>query len=370
MKEGFAIGAGLIVIGLVLEMAVGPVRWAAFAFPMNWVVLAAFLLAIVVATLVRRNNYPLHFLTTHRAAVPAIVYALVLTTVMGLTCQTDDGRWLNDMLTFWPFVLIYLYIAFLLGQLVLRRITHMVRPKHKHSSSHHHHHSRNWRRDIAFLLNHGGLLVVLLCSTLGSPDVEQRRMVALLGQLESRATTDLQLVKEMPFSVELQRFILEEYADGTPSRFASEVQVVTHEGKKYNATIDVNHPLKISGWEIYQYGYDTAAGAQSRYSILELVHDPWQPYVYAGIFMMLCGALFLCFSRSYASKGLTEEEYKAMLEKEAQKKAKQAEKEKLAREFRGEGEGKSEHRHHHHHHHHSNDSDDSDDLSSHYHTER
>jgi hypothetical protein len=32
-------------------------------------------------------------------------------------------------------------------------------------------------------------------------------------------------------------------------------------------------------------------GAQSQISILELVSDPWLPLVYAGIYMMLAGAV-------------------------------------------------------------------------------
>jgi ABC-type transport system involved in cytochrome c biogenesis permease subunit len=59
------------------------------------------------------------------------------------------------------------------------------------------------------------------------------------------------------------------------------------------ATIDVNKPVEVDGWKIYQYGYNTQMGAMSQTSILELVSDPWLPLVYAGIYMMLAGAL--CF---------------------------------------------------------------------------
>ena len=40
MKEGFLIGGGLIVAGLMLELSVGPVVWDAFAWPLNGIVLA------------------------------------------------------------------------------------------------------------------------------------------------------------------------------------------------------------------------------------------------------------------------------------------------------------------------------------------
>jgi hypothetical protein len=47
----------------------------------------------------------------------------------------------------------------------------------------------------------------------------------------------------------------------------------------------------VDGWKIYQFGYDTQQGANSRISILELVSDPWLPFVYTGIYMMLAGAV-------------------------------------------------------------------------------
>ena len=97
----------------------------------------------------------------------------------------------------------------------------------------------------------------------------------------------------MPIAIELKQFIMEEYDDGTPKRFASDIQVLTQSGKNIEATVDVNKPLEVEGWKIYQYGYDTQMGARSRISILELVSDPWLPVVYTGIYMMLGGAVLM-----------------------------------------------------------------------------
>ena len=59
------------------------------------------------------------------------------------------------------------------------------------------------------------------------------------------------------------------------------------------STVDVNNPVEVEGWRIYQYSYDTQMGAMSQTSILELVSDPWLPLVYTGIYMMLAGAVCL-----------------------------------------------------------------------------
>ena len=78
-----------------------------------------------------------------------------------------------------------------------------------------------------------------------------------------------------------------------PQRFVSAVTVYTQTGDVVEDTIEVNRPLKISGWNIYQLSYDETKGRWSDVSVFELVRDPWLPAVYAGIIMMVLGAVCL-----------------------------------------------------------------------------
>ena len=279
MKEGFLIGGGLIFAGLMLELSVGPVVWEAFAWPANGIVLAGFLAIIAIVFLFRKKVYAFQFIGTYQAAIPAMVYAVVLTIVMGLTRQQVNGTWLNNMLSFWPFVLVYVYIAVILGVVTLKRIISLT--------SHHSPLTSN----IAFLLNHLGLFIALTTATLGNADMQRVKMITTIGEPEWRALTQEGVVKEMPIAIELKRFIMDTYDDGSPKRFASEIQILTKTGKNIETTVDVNKPYEVDGWKIYQYGYDTQMGAQSQISILELVSDPWLPLVYTGIYMMLAGAV-------------------------------------------------------------------------------
>ena len=274
-KEGFLIGGGLIFAGLALELSVGPVNWDSFAWPANGIVLAGFLAIIAILFLLRKRVYAFQFVSTYQAAIPALVYAVVLTIIMGLTRQLKDGTWLNNMLSFWPFVLIYVYIAVILGVIILRRMMHLS----------------SWMRDVPFLLNHLGLFVALTTATLGNADMQRVKMITTVGEPEWRALTQQGAVKEMPIAIELKKFIMETYDDGSPKRFASEIQILTKTGKNIETTVDVNKPYEVDGWKIYQYGYDTQMGAESQISILELVSDPWLPLVYTGICMMLAGAV-------------------------------------------------------------------------------
>ena len=274
IKEGFLIGGGLIFAGLMLELSVGPVDWDAFRWPVNGIVLAGFLTIIAIIFLLRKRVYGFQFIGTYKAAIPALVYAVVLTIIMGLTRQTADGVWLNNMLSFWPFVLIYVYIAVILGQIILRRTLHF-----------------QWKRDIPFLLNHLGLFLAMTTATLGNADMQRLKMITVKGEPEWRALSSQQQIVEMPIAIELKEFIMETYDDGSPRRFASDIQILTKTGKNIQTTVEVNKPVEVDGWKIYQYGYDTQMGAMSQYSILELVSDPWLPLVYTGIYMMLAGAV-------------------------------------------------------------------------------
>ena len=275
MKEGFLIGGGLVIAGLALELSVGPVVWEAFAWPVNGIVLAGFLVMIAAMFLLRKKIYAFQFIGTSHAAIPTMVFAVVLTIIMGLTRQKAGGTWLNNMLTFWPFVLVYVYIALILGMITLRRLMNL----------------RSWKHDIPFLFNHLGLFLALTTATLGNADMQRVKMICGIGEPEWRALADGGIVKEMDIAIELKKFIMETYDDGSPKRFASEIRILTKSGKNIETTVDVNKPCEVDGWKIYQYGYDTQMGAESQISIFELVSDPWLPIVYIGIYMMLAGAV-------------------------------------------------------------------------------
>lgn len=76
-------------------------------------------------------------------------------------------------------------------------------------------------------------------------------------------------------------------------KYTSHVQVFTEEGESRTAIIEVNKPLRIANWTIYQLSYDQSKGKYSETSVFELVRDPWLPIVYAGIIMLLAGSFYL-----------------------------------------------------------------------------
>ena len=286
MKEGFLIGGGLLLVGVLLQVSVGPVRWDLVSFPVNVVLLAVFLLLLVAMYALRRKVYAFEWLMHLQAAVPALCYALGLTIVMGLVAQREEGGgipWLSQMLDFWLFVLSYAWMMLILGLASIGRLVHFS------------------LKEIPFLLNHIGLFLALVCGALGAADVQELEMTVREGETQWRAGKADGMAVEPGIGIELHDFIMEEFPlqPGAkmrmPKRFASDVTVYTGDGQATPAVIEVNKPLKINGWKIYQYGYDDERGVESEISIFSLVRDPWLPLVYTGIFMMLAGALALLF---------------------------------------------------------------------------
>ena len=396
-KEGLAIGAGLLIIGILLQMTVGAINWDLFACPVNVIVLVVYIIALIVMHLLRKRVYLFSWLSHYSAAVSALLWVVGMTVVMGLIRQAPSGHAPNastDLLGFsqmiasWPFVLLYFWMVTALGLTILRASFPF-----------------KWRR-LSFLLNHIGLFVALIAATLGNADMQRLKMTTRMGNAEWRATDDKGQLIELPLAIELKDFTIDEYppklmlidnetgrtlpekspvhvlleegvTKGTlqdwqltieqsipmaasvatedtvkftkfysmgatyavylkavnqknqttkegwvscgsflfpykairldsltslvmperePQRFASEVKIYTQEGTITEGTIEVNRPMEIEGWKIYQLSYDETKGRWSDVSVFELVRDPWLPFVYAGIIMMMAGAVCLFVS--------------------------------------------------------------------------
>ena len=76
-------------------------------------------------------------------------------------------------------------------------------------------------------------------------------------------------------------------------KFSSDIDILTIEGERIHTVLEVNKPFNYQGWKIYQLSYDDKKGKWSDLSVIELVKDPWLPFIYIGIFMMIAGAIYM-----------------------------------------------------------------------------
>ncbi|MGN1214724.1 MAG: cytochrome c biogenesis protein ResB [Candidatus Cryptobacteroides sp.] len=351
IKEGFAIGAGILVLGALVELLCGSLDWSALAFPVNIIVLIIYLCFLGILFLLRKRFHPVEWMMHGGAAVPSIAFCAVLTFIMGLTGV--------DFLGFWPFILSYFWMTTIIGLSTLNRI------------------SRFRAKDIPFILNHLGLFVALVAGTLGSPDVHREEITVTEGATAGKEVSvtlhsfrmeqyppvlrlgndpsgslridngmlggrlgdwDIEVLRNIPYAgtagedsvsyrtwlhpgaccaMEIKASRGNESHCGWVScgsflfppatldlgggenlmmaprearKYTSEV-TVNAGGRTADGTIEVNRPMRVSGWTIYQQGYDVSMGEWSDTSILRAVRNPWLPLVMAGIFMLIGGAL-------------------------------------------------------------------------------
>ena len=280
MTEGCFFCCGLVAVGILLQQLTGPVRWDMMAWPINVLVLLVLLFGILLMHLSRKKVRLFRWMATLQAGIPAMITCAMLTLLMGVTRQVPSGHQptesigITSMLSFWPFVLSYLWLIILVGMTCLTRLRLPIWP------------------NIPFLLNHLGLFIALVTGTLGNVDMQRLRMITQEGKTEWRAVDAQNRLHELPIAIELHDFSIEFHDNSTePRSFSSAVTVYTKGGLVVCDTIRVNKPLAVNGWKIYQYSYDESKGNLSDISVFELVRDPWLPYVYLGIFMMLAGAI-------------------------------------------------------------------------------
>lgn len=309
-SESFVVVLGLCVIGLLLQCSVGSFNFYLLAQPINYIVCGVMaMISVAVAFSVKRSSFA-RWIIGVPLSVVTILAMLLLTIIMGLTPQMPHSHTVlgfDSMTSNWAFVAIYSVVIIVLGAVIVNR-------------------ARSFRlADMPFYLNHIGLYTLLLASGVGYADMERYIMYVNEGDTQWCVYDNDNNVKELPIAITLNDFNVEFYpskpiyfdvetgeiqkgnhskyenndqykmvmSEPEPKRFSSDVEVFTKDGDSIATTIEVNKPLKINSWTIYQYGYDNRAGNLSSYSSFELVYDRWLLPVYIGIIMMMLGSVVM-----------------------------------------------------------------------------
>jgi cytochrome c biogenesis protein len=90
------------------------------------------------------------------------------------------------------------------------------------------------------------------------------------------------LIQDLPFTIKLERFIIDYYSTGMPKLFASEVVVTDHvSGESFPATIKVNEPLIHNGIAVYQSSFDDG-GSQLKLTAYPMKGTDTRTYTIKG----------------------------------------------------------------------------------------
>ena len=124
--------------------------------------------------------------------------------------------------------------------------------------------------------------------------------VAAIAYFLPRETTELVLadgdrgIVDEETVVRLKHFSIPKYPSGRPRQYLSEVKVSGDGGDSWQeATVSVNHPLRVNGWWIYQSGF-SADRAGRLLTQLNCVREPFFPLAAVGWVLALVGAAGAC----------------------------------------------------------------------------
>jgi hypothetical protein len=396
-RESALFTAGAVFAGFIVQYAASGQGVALSHLPFNAIALALFALLVFSAGLAFRNTQLVKWFGGIPLGLCLIFAIALLSLIGGIVPQTAVKAGslpallgINKIFSSWPFAItILLFLANLGLSLSWRLVPFKL-------------------KNLQFILFHAGFWIALSCAIFGSPDLQ--RLVVPIEEGKSNNvgyTMESETPQQLPFSVFLHDFSLEEYppqlllydphsgklfeehskanilvrkgitaswtgvkiqvldfipfalpgkngdpepADriagipyakiriistnaapreewittgspmvdtkdaqvgslylgirpGTPKAFRSEVTVQDEKGNKTNATLEVNHPINVMDWKLYQMGYDEKAGRWSKLSLIEVIRDPWLPAVYLGFFMIMAGNILFFWNGIKRTEG-------------------------------------------------------------------
>lgn len=285
----------LAIAGMALQLFWGKVDPASFlAYPWSVVVAINYLYILILLYSKSDKKKFVRRMYERPAYLTSLASMLVLTLLFGLIRQdgSPDGLWgwlgFTDMASSWIFVLFLLHFMTVVG---LKAIEDVHRWK-----------QRKWPAVVM----HVSFFVLLASAMFGSGEKIRVRVTTALDAPTRMGVTEDRKMYELPFTLTLKEFTLEEYppqvivVDGKEmvmprrevKKFLSRVAITDEEGTK-EVEILVNHPARIGAWRIYQSGYDSARGKESTISVLLCVKDAWYPIIHIAMWMIMLGGVLM-----------------------------------------------------------------------------
>lgn len=254
--------AVIAVATFVLQIFAGdfPVRF--FAFPMNVVVAALWLLVLADLFRRRKESPVARFMLSMEATYLSLFFAAIGGIAVGVMSNVPTRTW--------PFVAMMLFVMSHLVMITLRgwRNGEGVR----------------WR----FLLNHTGLLLALGAGFWGAPDVEELRLPLVEGHSTSEAYVRDGRSVPLGYEVELLDFDIAYFDNGVPSDYSARTKIAGEE-----VVLRVNTPYRYHlGEDIYLVSHEKDLVGRTR-CIVQVVREAWSPLMVAGIVMLLAGAVLM-----------------------------------------------------------------------------
>ncbi|MFO8029184.1 MAG: cytochrome c biogenesis protein ResB [Cyclonatronaceae bacterium] len=386
--DAFLFIIAIMMTGFILQYASTSESLSVPSFPVNLFILLAFVGYLIFTYSLFSDKRVIAWITSIPVTIAVISVYTLLTLMMGFIAQEPQNHFidrigLTNIKGSYPFLMVTILFLMILGYTIIKRL-------------------KNWSslKNIAFLLNHAGLFIIIAAASIGTGDLVRISMPIEIGTRTDIAFDRQNQPVKLPFQIELKEFHIDEYPpelvifnrktnssvmpaggkfpsieegkSGSLESFQFEIleyhtyskpehakfvpsdtfgsvhsakvwvsdsssdklgwistgnfmhepkyllfddtylvamsepkvlkyrsRISIHEDSETKASgilIEVNKPYRFNSWKIYQNSYDARQGRWSEISVFELVKDPWLPVVYAGIFMLLLGSVYLIYA--------------------------------------------------------------------------
>lgn len=244
---------------LLLQLFTGSFPLDIFAFPLNVITLALWVVAVYLLYKNRETSTLAQSLLSIRATWLALGTMVTIGLYLGLQSNPNSISWL-----------VVVGILFTLTHLLLITMRGWRTPK-----------GIRWR----FTLLHAGLIIALGAGFWGAPDRVQLRTILSADKPETLAYHLDGTMTNLGYAMQLQELDAEYNESGMPAHFEATISVDNKE-----VTLTVNHPYdRTFGQKIYLVSIDP----QGTFCVVEIVREPWQWASLAGIVLLLAGAVML-----------------------------------------------------------------------------
>ena len=298
----------LFLAGTALQLYIGNVDISFLTYPWGLMGAVNYLYILIILYAYQEKLTFVRRMYDRASYITSLASMLILTLLFGLIPQDASIGGLIDLLGFnqmsssWIFVLFLFLFMTIIGLKAIEDVYHWK----KHS--------------LPAVLMHVSFFVILVASIFGSGEKVRIQVTAIEGHPVSMGLTDKGMRVELPFTILLKDFSLEEYPpavhllpDGSEvvmprrevKKYLSEVEIWEGE-EKHAFDIAVNRPASIGSWKIYQSGYDSSRGKFSTISILECVKDGGYLAVHIAMWTILLSSVLIFIMRTKNKKEVKE----------------------------------------------------------------
>ena len=294
----------LFLAGTALQLYLGNVDTSFLAYPWGLVGAVNYLYILIILYAYQEKLTFVRRMYDRASYITSLASMLVLTLLFGLIPQDASIGGLIDLLGFnqmsssWIFVLFLFHFMTIVALKAIEDVHHWQ------------------KRTLPAVLMHVAFFAILVASIFGSGEKIRLQVTAIEGHPVGMGVTDKGKRAELPFTILLKDFSLEEYPpvvhllpDGSEvvmprrevKKYLSEVEVWKGE-EKHAFDIAVNQPASMGSWKIYQSGYDTSRGKFSQISILECVKDGGYVAVHVAMWTILLSSVLMFILRTKNKK--------------------------------------------------------------------